>query len=125
VQRRSERRIKKSYLVFQNVDDPKFLGVITNVSKNGFCIDSKEELKVHGIHTFLIAVKDEVYSVRGEVKWLTKAKRAFTEYIPFKIGVRTVEIPVQFLNYLEYSKYHIRQNLQAKIEPMKSLTYMS
>ncbi len=105
LKKRREPRLPKNLLAYSDDDDYNLLGVIGNVSKNGIFIESEKPLTFGDQISFVLAITNEIYRLKGEVKWMRKPDESSNHLYPAGIGIRITEAPAEFLNYVEYLKY--------------------
>lgn len=105
--KRSEGRIKKNVLVYNDNGSIELLGVSSNISRNGVYIESPNTgvSSLNGEIDFIIAANDEEYNLKGEVRWLKHPDDKFPEHIPAGLGIRITEAPAEYLNYVEYLRH--------------------
>ncbi len=109
--KRIEKRLEKSLLAYADSDGSELMGVISNISKNGIYIETKTAARLDSEISFVLAVYNELYHLKGEVRWAKSPADRFPEDIPPGMGVRITEAPVEYLNYVEYIKYQSRHSL--------------
>lgn len=109
--KRIEKRLEKSLLAYSDGDGSDLMGVISNISKNGLYIETRTVAEPENEISFVLAVYNELYHLKGEVRWIKNAEDQFPEDIPPGMGVRITEAPVEYLNYVEYIKYQSRHSL--------------
>lgn len=107
---RNEKRVKKSLLAYSDGDSSDLFGVISNISKNGMFIESSNVFEPNSELTFMLAIYNETYYLRGEVRWAKDPGDQFPEGVPTGMGVRLIEAPVEYLNYVEYVKCQDRNS---------------
>lgn len=109
--KRIEKRLEKSLLAYSDVEGSDLMGVISNISKNGIYIETKTAAKPQSEISFILAVYNELYHLKGEVRWSKRPEDQFPVDIPPGMGIRITEAPVEYLNYVEYVKYQSRHSL--------------
>lgn len=110
--KRIEKRLEKSLLAYSDGDGDALLGVISNISKNGIYIETNTVAEAESEISFVLAVYNELYHLKGEVRWTKRPEETSPEDIPPGMGIRITEAPVEYLNYVEYIKYQSRHSLQ-------------
>jgi Tfp pilus assembly protein PilZ len=108
MKKRNEQRLKKSLLAYTNKEDFELLGVISNISRNGIYIESSKNFDLGNEISFVLAIYDELYQLKGEIKWKKSSDDADTANISTGLGIRITEAPVEYLNYVEYIKYQLK-----------------
>lgn len=103
--RRIEKRLEKSLLAYNDDNGCQLLGIISNISKNGIFIESTKILDVDTEISFTLAIYDEFYPVKGEVRWVRWPGERASAKIPSGMGIQLKDTPREFLNYVEYMKY--------------------
>ncbi|MDQ1350195.1 MAG: PilZ protein [Acidobacteriota bacterium] len=103
--RRIEKRLEKSLLAYTDDNGSQLLGVISNISKNGIFIESTKILDVDSEISFILAIYDEFYPVKGEVRWVRRPGERASDAVPTGMGIQLKDSPREFLNYVEYIKY--------------------
>lgn len=106
---RVEQRLNKSLLAYSDDDGSDLLGVISNISKNGLFIETSADFDPLNEFSFVLAVYNELYELRGEVRWTKRPGDLYPDDLPAGLGVRITEAPVEYLNYVEFIKYQMRQ----------------
>ena len=108
MKKRNETRLKKSLLAYTNKDDFELLGVISNISRNGVFIESSKNYELGNEISFVLAIYDELYQIKGEIRWKKSDDSSAVANISTGLGIRITEAPVEYLNYVEYIKYQLR-----------------
>lgn len=103
--RRIEKRLEKSLLAYTDDNGSQLLGVISNISKNGIFIESTKILDVDSEISFILAIYDEFYPVKGEVRWVRRPGERASAAVSTGMGIQLKDTPREFLNYVEYIKY--------------------
>lgn len=103
--RRIEKRLEKSLLAYTDDNGCQLLGVISNISRNGIFVESTKILDVDSEISFILAIYDEFYPVKGEVRWVRRPTERAASNGPSGMGIRLKDTPREFLNYVEYMKY--------------------
>lgn len=109
--RRIEKRLEKSLLAYSDSEGADLVGIISNISKNGVFIESNNTLDISSEISLVLAIYNELYPLKGEVRWVKRPGDKVPEDIPIGMGIRIVEAPVEYLNYVEYIKYQSRHSL--------------
>lgn len=109
--KRKDERLQKKLMVSIDDEGADTLGLTNNISKNGLRVNSNKKLKEHREILVSIAVPGEVFNLKGEVIWC-KESATKNDNIPDSIGIRIIEAPAEYLNYIEYIKHQ-------KIKPGK------
>lgn len=106
-EKRSEERVKKNVLVYSNNGSLELLGISANLSRNGVYIESPNPGigLVNGEVSIIIAVDEEEYNIKGEIRWLKQPGDKEPEHVPSGLGIRIVEAPAEYLNYVEYLRH--------------------
>ncbi len=112
--RRKEKRLDKSLLAYSDSNGADLLGVISNISKNGIFIVTDKIFEINSEISFVLAVYGESYPLKGEVMWFRRQEDQSPGSPPPGIGIRITEAPVEYLNYVELTKY---QNQNATSQP--------
>jgi hypothetical protein len=103
--KRHEKRIKKSLLVYTDSGTFDLLGVSSNISRNGLFIESPYSLTDDSEVMLAVVIDNELYNLKGEVRWVKRPGEMIPDHIPAGMGVRITEAPVEYLNFVEYAKY--------------------
>lgn len=104
---RKERRLDKKLMVSFSENGFDGLGLTQNISRFGLCIASEVELPDQREIKLSLAVPGEVLNLRGEVMWCREIGDR-KKSIPDHIGIKIVEAPPEYLNYVEFIKYQRR-----------------
>lgn len=110
--KRIEKRLDKSLLAYSDGEGDALLGIISNISKNGIYIETNTAVDPENEISFVLAVYNELYHLKGEVRWTKHPEESSPEDIQPGMGIRITEAPVEYLNYVEYIKYQSRHSLQ-------------
>lgn len=105
MEKRREDRISKNFLVYLKEDNIELLGVTSNISKNGLFVESFKVFPSNREIYIVLAVDKDLYDIRGEVIWSTKVSDDSAEDIPSGMGLKIIEAPAEYWNYMEYMKY--------------------
>ncbi len=106
--KRIEERLSKNLLAYSEEGDYNLLGVIGNVSKNGIFIQSEKFQKPENEISFVLAIYNEIYRLKGVIKWVSYPHEIEQTGEPGGFGVRITEAPAEYLNFVEYIKYEAR-----------------
>ena len=100
-EKRVEKRLEKKLLV--NIDKGGFesMGLTANISKTGMFIATTEVFPINSEVQILVGIADETYTVRGLVIWSQKWKNGNSNDVQAAVGVRILDAPAQYLNYVE------------------------
>lgn len=114
---RIDKRHKKSLLVYTNNDSFDLLGVIYNISRNGFFIESNTVYKPDSEVSLLLAVFNDYYHIRGRVCWINGpgAEARQDERMPVGMGIHITEAPDDYHNFVEYLNYRNRHTMKISI----------
>ena len=102
--KRKNKRIKKKLMVSFSDNGFDELGLSNDLSKEGMCISSDGDLPAHQEVELSIAVPGDVFTLKGEIMWCRKTKNSNPD-IPDDIGIKILEAPVEYLNYIEFIKH--------------------
>jgi hypothetical protein len=106
--KRVEKRIKKSLLIYKDNGSFDLLGVSANISRNGLFIESPYTVASDSEISLALAIDNELFKVKAEVRWTKGPEDKFPPHIPVGMGVRLTEVPAEYMNYVEYAKYQIQ-----------------
>lgn len=106
--KRSGSRLKKSFLTFTDIKNPEFFGIITNISKGGFFVESDANLSPGSEISLFIPILNKVYNLKGKVLWTIDSDKNSNILKPYGMGIKIVETPVEFINSIEYLRYQSR-----------------
>ena len=103
---RKEVRHKKHMLVYLKDDYVEFLGLTTNISKNGMFVESAKIFpKNSELIIVLAADSSELFELKSEVIWSRSDDDHSTNSIRSGMGLKILEAPAEYWNYMEYIKY--------------------
>ncbi len=106
--KRRDKRIKKKLMVSYNEEGFEELGVTSDISRQGMCVASEKEVIPPKEIELSIAVPGDVFTLRGEVVWCKQSNDGETD-IPDSMGIKIIEAPADYLNYVEFVKHqHIK-----------------
>ncbi len=108
--KRNEKRLDKNLLAYTDCNEADLLGVVANISKNGIFIVTDKIFDIDNEISFVMAVYDEIYHLKGEIKWTRRLETQSLEHPPTGIGIRITEAPAEYLNFIELTKYQIRNS---------------
>lgn len=109
---RIDKRLKKSLLAYSNGDSTNLLGVISNISRNGIYVESSVVYNPESELSLVLAVFNELYHVKGVVRWVKRPGDKLPTDIPIGMGIRITEAPDDYLNYVEYLRYQKSHTMQ-------------
>ncbi|MCP5108044.1 MAG: hypothetical protein GY950_31950 [bacterium] len=109
--KRIEKRLDKSLLAYSDGNGSDLLGIISNISKNGIFIETNSIEELKSEISFVLAVYNDLYQLKGEVRWAKHPGDRDPVDIPSGMGIRITEAPVEYLNYVEYIKYQSRHSI--------------
>lgn len=101
---RKEDRVKKKYMVNLSDEGVDALALTQDLSKGGMNISAEVELPARREITLSIAVPGEIFQVKGEVMWC-KDSGEKDDSIPESIGIKIVEAPAEYLNFVEFLRH--------------------
>ena len=81
------------------------MGVSANISRNGLFIESPYTISPDSEISLALAIDNELFKVKAEVRWTKGPEDKFPPHIPAGMGVRLTEAPAEYMNYVEYTKY--------------------
>ncbi len=110
--RRIEKRLRKSLLAYSNGEASNLLGVISNISRTGLFLETRNVFDPDSHISFVLAVYNDRYELEGEVMWSKRPGEVQPKDIPHGMGIRIVDAPQEFLNYVEYIKYQSRYSMR-------------
>ena len=119
--RRKEKRLDKSLLAYSDGNGADLLGVISNISKNGIFIVTDKIFEINSEISFVLAVYGESYYLRGEVMWVRRPEDQSPGSPPAGMGIRITEAPVEYLNYVELTKYQDQDSTFQRTNPEKKV----
>jgi hypothetical protein len=105
--KRKEKRLTKKLMVSFTENGFDGLGLTQNISRFGMCIASEIELPSRHEVTVSLAIPGEVLDLKGEVMWCREVGDQL-DNIPDHIGIKILEAPPEYLNYVEFIKYQRR-----------------
>ncbi len=108
--KRNEKRLDKSLLAYTDSNDADLLGVVANISKNGTFIVTDKIFDVDSEISFVLAVYNEIYHLKGEIRWTRRLEDQSLGHLPTGIGIRITEASVEYLNFVELTKYQNRNS---------------
>lgn len=105
MRQRLEERLPKRMMVSFGDTGYELVGITNNISKGGLFIEThKPVMSQHEINMKLASSQNE-FVIKGEVRWLKKPLEKENDDINGGMGVRILEAPIEYYNYVEYSKY--------------------
>lgn len=81
------------------------VGITNNISKGGLFIETHEPVSSRDEISMKVASSENVFNIKGEVRWLKQPLEKENDDINGGMGVRILEAPIEYYNYVEYSKY--------------------
>ncbi len=104
-EKRSEKRLKKNLLVYNDHGTFDLLGVSENISKSGMFIESPYSLPVDSEVILALAADSDLYRIKGMICWVKRPGDRFPLNTSSGMGVRITEAPGDYINYVEYTRY--------------------
>ena len=104
-EKRGEKRIKKKLLLNINGEDFVELAITSDISKNGLFIESANILPLNKEIVVLLKTEEDLFDLTCEVKWIKRPSKLFFKDKKGGMGVKIIEAPVEYLNYVAYTKY--------------------
>lgn len=101
IRKRREKRISKSLLVNISEGGCEELGLTSNISKNGLFIAAPGIFPDRQEISVWIAVGNEIFQVRGEIRWSIKSAEATTGYMAGGMGIKLKEAPPEYRRYVQ------------------------
>lgn len=95
-----EKRIKKKLLVHISENGFERIGITANISQNGLCIATTEIFPLQSELLIWIAAADDIFAMKGVVKWSTEKNFPDVEGISAGIGVKIKEAPPGYAQYI-------------------------
>jgi hypothetical protein len=92
-------------MVYRDNGSFDLLGVSANISKNGLFVESPYIITQDSEVSLAIGIANELFKIKGEVRWSKNPEDKFPENIPAGMGIRITEAPVEYLNYVEYVRH--------------------
>ena len=111
--------MNKCFLTFTEINDPSFFGVISNISKHGFCVDTFKYFPPGKEISLVISIHNESYEIKGEVSHITNLDKNLSVFSLSRMGVKIIEAPAEFINSIQYLKYNSRIKSIIGIESKK------
>ena len=81
------------------------MGITNNISKGGLFVETHKPVSSQHEVNMKVASSGNVFAIKGEVRWLKKPMEEETDDMNGGMGVRILEAPIEYYNYVEYSKY--------------------
>ncbi len=103
--KRKHKRVRKKLMVSLKESDFETLGLSHDISKSGLSVSSDHMVPPQTEIELAIAVPGEVFTLKGEVIWCKENGSDINVDIPDNIGIKIVEAPAEYLNYVEYLKH--------------------
>ena len=105
-EKRIEKRIRKKLLVNINGDDFIELAITSDISKNGLFIESANVIPLNKEILIMLKTNDDLFNLKCEVKWIKRpSKLFFKDKKSGGMGMKIIEAPAEYLNYVAYTKY--------------------
>ncbi len=105
IRKKREKRIDKNLLV--NIDRGGYeeLGLTSNISKNGLFIAAPEIFPAKQEISVWIAVGNDIFQVKGEVRWSIPSNGAFAGNMAGGMGIKIRKAPEEYQEYIENLKF--------------------
>ncbi len=100
MEKRGERRIKKSLLVDISRNGLQQMGVTVNISRRGICIATTEIFRRRSRLQILLAAAADIYALTGTVVWHVRGKALPGVDVPVGIGVRIRDAEPGYYKYI-------------------------
>ena len=105
IRKKREKRTDKSLLVNISQGGYEELGLTSNISKNGLFIAAPEIFPDKQEISVWIAVGNDIFQVKGEVRWSVRSNRAFAGNLAGGMGIKIRKAPEEFRKYVENLKF--------------------
>ncbi len=86
-------------------DKNDLVGVSSNISRTGVFIESPSPVSSKNEIAIILAVDNDLYKLKGEVRWVKRREDKQPEDVPPGMGIKITEAPAEYLNFVEYTKY--------------------
>jgi hypothetical protein len=120
IRKKREKRTDKSLLVNISQGDYEELGMTSNISKNGLFIAAPEIFPDKQEISVWIAVGNDIFQVKGEVRWSIRSNEAFAGNLTGGMGVRIRKAPEEFRKYVDNLKFQKKRKLDTPEEETSS-----
>ena len=105
IRKKREKRTDKSLLVNISQGGYEELGLTSNISKNGLFIAAPEIFPDKQEISVWIAVGNDIFQVKGEVRWSVRSNGAFAGNLAGGMGIKIRKAPEEFRKYVENLKF--------------------
>ena len=105
-----DKRYNKKFIINIDHNGIEQVGVTSNVSENGMYIEINKNISNNSIIILLLAIDDELYEMRGEVKWSKQVSENDAPHVLKGMGVKIVEANPGYINYVKCLKYEDSDN---------------
>ena len=105
IRKKREKRIDKSLLVNISQGGYEELGLTSNISKNGLFIAAPEIFPDKQEISVWIAVGNDIYQIKGEVRWSIRSSGAFAGNLAGGMGIKINKASEEFRKYIEHLKF--------------------
>jgi hypothetical protein len=103
---RGEPRLNHSLTVNIRYNGQVFSGITQNISKSGMYIEAIDIKSSKSQELSIVAAVDRnLYRMKGEIAWTRNLPIKASKKSMQGIGIKLVEAPTEYLNYVEYLKY--------------------
>jgi Tfp pilus assembly protein PilZ len=105
MRQRLEERLPKRLMVSFGDAGFELIGITNNISKGGLFIETHKPMSSRNEINVRVASSGNEFIIKGEVRWLKKPLEKENSDTNGGMGVRILEAPIEYYNYVEYSKY--------------------
>ncbi len=109
-----DKRYNKKFIINIDHNGTEQIGITSNISENGIYIELNENIPNNSIIILLLAIDDELYEMRGEVKWSKRVSEKDAPHVLKGMGVKIVEANPEYINYVKCLKYDNSENYISK-----------
>ncbi len=105
MRQRLEERVSKRLMVSFGDAGFDLVGITNNISKGGLFVETHKPVLSNREINMRIASSRNVFTIKGEVRWLKEAVEESNDDSNGGMGIKILEAPIEYFNYVEYSKY--------------------
>jgi len=100
--RREDKRIKKRLLANLSANGYEGLGLTSNISRHGMFIASPEIFPSTKEITIMLAAADDIFTIKGEVRWSIRSPFRFARNTPGGMGIRIIHAPEEYIRFVDH-----------------------
>ena len=100
MEHRRESRIEKNLLVNISANGYDQVGLTANISRGGLLLVTTNLIPHQKDISILIAAGDDLFEVKGEIRWMLMGPEEMAMDTPHRVGVKVLSAPDHFYTFI-------------------------